>query len=214
MERGSLYWTRCVAHFPDLILENIAELLCISILCWEQETLQSHLQPSMIAWTRMFVGKYFLWLGYHMIMTAYLTLESMDQLKQPLQSMSISNEWAGCAWAKKDERKAVKKIIMDEYSFWHNTVYSSKTIGPFVCIFWEWFIVRIRTRKSNIIAQSMKFKKQINNPKEYKWIEETNLFLLELWHWQVRQLLHYSFPFSLQTPCQKNSKYFLEQLIH
>ena len=64
--------------------------------------------------------------------TAFLTLESMYEMKDALQIMFVSREWNGCAWAKKDDGKAVKQIVMDEHIFWPSVVYSIKTTKPLV----------------------------------------------------------------------------------
>ncbi|KAJ9542821.1 hypothetical protein OSB04_029327 [Centaurea solstitialis] len=64
--------------------------------------------------------------------TAFLTLESMFELKQGLQTMFITNEWSICAWENKPEGKAIKKIVMDDRNFWPSVVYSIKTTKPLV----------------------------------------------------------------------------------
>lgn len=56
----------------------------------------------------------------------------MYELKQPLQQMFVSTEWSNCAWAKKSDGIAVKKIVMDEVYFWPSVVYSMKTTKPLV----------------------------------------------------------------------------------
>ncbi|CAH1445099.1 unnamed protein product [Lactuca virosa] len=64
--------------------------------------------------------------------TAFLTLESMYELKQPLQQMFVSTEWSNCAWAKNSDGIVFKKIVMDEVYFWPSVVYSMKTTKPMV----------------------------------------------------------------------------------
>lgn len=64
--------------------------------------------------------------------TTFLTIQSMYELSEPLQQMFVSTEWGSCNWAKKADGKEIKKIIMDERSFWPSVVYSLKTTKPLV----------------------------------------------------------------------------------
>ncbi|XP_057808409.1 uncharacterized protein LOC131022882 [Salvia miltiorrhiza] len=109
-KRTSLYWTPCAAHCIDLMLEKIVDFELN-----KKVAKKDLLRPAATRFA-----------------TAYLTLESMYELKQPLQHMFVSRDWKGCAWAKKDEGKAVRKIIMSDNSFWASVVYSIKTTKPLV----------------------------------------------------------------------------------
>jgi len=63
--------------------------------------------------------------------TAYLTLQSMQNLRQPLEAMFASSEWSSCSWAKKAEGKDVKKVIFNR-NFWSSVGYAIKTTKPLV----------------------------------------------------------------------------------
>ena len=66
--------------------------------------------------------------------TAYLTLKSILQSRQPLQSMFTSEKWASSAWANKSEGKEIRKIILKDKSFWPSVVYAIKTTKPLVVV--------------------------------------------------------------------------------
>lgn len=82
--------------------------------------------------TRKFAEKDLLRPAITRFATSFFILESLHGLKQPLQSMFVSREWSNCAWAKKDDGKVVKKIVMDEKTFWSSVVYSIKTSKPLI----------------------------------------------------------------------------------
>ncbi|KAM7511692.1 hypothetical protein LguiB_010567 [Lonicera macranthoides] len=65
--------------------------------------------------------------------TAYLTLQSMQSLRQPLEAMFASAEWSKCSWAKKAEGKDVRKVIFNR-AFWSSVGYTIKTTKPLVSV--------------------------------------------------------------------------------
>ncbi|XP_062102910.1 uncharacterized protein LOC133813893 [Humulus lupulus] len=133
-KRKSLYWTPCAAHCIDLMLEKIGELLQHKNALLKVKRVRNfiHNHPWVLSLTRKFAKKDLLRPAVTRFSTAFLTLESMHQLKQPLQMMFVSKEWSSCAWAKKPEGKAMKKIIMNDNTFWPSVVYSIKTTKPLV----------------------------------------------------------------------------------
>jgi len=48
--------------------------------------------------------------------TAYLTLQSMFEMKQGLEQMFTSKEWEGCTLSKKSEGREIKRIILRDGS--------------------------------------------------------------------------------------------------
>ena len=133
-KRKKLYWTPCAAHCIDLMLEKIGELpqQKNALLKAKRVSTFIHNHQWVLCLTRNFANKDLVRPAATRFATAFLTLESMYELKQLLQMMFVSNEWASCAWAKRPEGKAVKAIIMDEHIFWPSVVYSIKTTRPLV----------------------------------------------------------------------------------
>lgn len=66
--------------------------------------------------------------------TAYLTLDRMLSLKQPLEQMFTSKEWDDCSWAKKSNGKEIKRVILRDGSFWSSMFYALKTTRPLVSL--------------------------------------------------------------------------------
>jgi hypothetical protein len=62
--------------------------------------------------------------------TAYLTLQSMYELKEPLQAMFTSSDWYRSTYGKTSEGKQVRKIVLDEARFWESVAYAIKTTRP------------------------------------------------------------------------------------
>ena len=63
--------------------------------------------------------------------TAFLILQSIYQVRQPLEAMFTSEEWIGSSYANKSEGKEVRKIILKDKNFWPSLIYSIKTTKPF-----------------------------------------------------------------------------------
>ncbi|KAH6785783.1 hypothetical protein C2S51_038238 [Perilla frutescens var. frutescens] len=130
----SLYWTPCAAHCIDLMLEKIGELSQHKNALLKAKKVSNfiHNHQWVLSLFRKFTKNDLLRPAAARFFTAYLTLESMLQLKQPLQMMFVYQEGSSCAWAKKVEEKDVKKIVMNDNTFWPSVVYSIKTIKPLV----------------------------------------------------------------------------------
>jgi hypothetical protein len=57
--------------------------------------------------------------------TAYLTLQSMIDLKQPLEAMFTCTEWASSRYATTKEGENAKKTILDS-RFWKSVSYAGE----------------------------------------------------------------------------------------
>ncbi|KAH6756958.1 hypothetical protein C2S53_009192 [Perilla frutescens var. hirtella] len=133
-KRKRLYWTPCAAHCIDLMLERIRELPQTKNVVLKAKRVANFIYNHqwVLSLARKYAQKDLLRPAITRFATVFLTLDNMYELKQPLQMMFVSKEWSGCAWAKKDEGKAVKKIIMNDKAFWHNVVYCIKIAKPLV----------------------------------------------------------------------------------
>lgn len=63
--------------------------------------------------------------------TAYLTIQSMINLRQPLEAMFASSEWSRHALSKKPEGKTVKRCIFNP-NFWTSMSYAVRSTKPLV----------------------------------------------------------------------------------
>ncbi|XP_031131697.1 uncharacterized protein LOC116033083 [Ipomoea triloba] len=64
--------------------------------------------------------------------TAYLTLQSIYQVRQPLEAMFTSEKWTNSSYASKADGKEVRKIILKDNNFWPSSIYAIKTTKPLV----------------------------------------------------------------------------------
>ncbi|GFP92431.1 hypothetical protein PHJA_001387300 [Phtheirospermum japonicum] len=117
-KRTRLWWTPCASHCIDLMLEKI-------------ESLPQHKNALLKAKKRKHAGRDLLRPAATRFATAYLTLQSILDMRQPLESMFASVEWSQSSYSRKDEGKAVKKIIFDR-AFWLSVAYAIKTTKPLV----------------------------------------------------------------------------------
>ncbi|KAL4574601.1 hypothetical protein LXL04_021435 [Taraxacum kok-saghyz] len=133
-KRKTLYWTPCAAHCIDLMLEKIGDepeqKTCLLKAKKVSNFIYNH--QWVLALARKFLGKYLLRPASTRFATAFLTIQSIGDLKEPLQQMFVSSEWSSSAWGKKEDGRAIKKIIMDERVFWPSVVNSIKTTKPLV----------------------------------------------------------------------------------
>lgn len=133
-KRKSLYWTPCVAHCIELMLEKIAELPQQKKALRKAKRVCNFIYNDqwILNLAKKFAKKDLIRPTTTRFATAFLTLENMYNLQQPLQAMFVSNEWLNSPWAKKINAKAIRNIIMDEDLFWPCVDYSIKTTKPLV----------------------------------------------------------------------------------
>ncbi|KAJ9555338.1 hypothetical protein OSB04_009952 [Centaurea solstitialis] len=127
-KRKSLYWTPCVAHCIDLMLEKIGELPRPKNALLKAKRVSNFIHTSSmgVEFNKKVYKERSSPTRYYKI--RYILFYSRKH--QSLQMMFVSNEWVGCAWAKEPEGMAVKTIVMDERKFWPSVVYSIKITKP------------------------------------------------------------------------------------
>ncbi|KAI0526896.1 hypothetical protein KFK09_002489 [Dendrobium nobile] len=133
-KRPHLYWTPCAAHCIDLMLERLGQLpqhkSAILKAKFVSKFIYNH--SWVLSLMRKFTDKEIINPAVTRFATAYLTLQRFKELRQPLEAMFASEEWDKSSWAKKQEGKHVKKIVMKDDSFWRSTNYALKTTRPLV----------------------------------------------------------------------------------
>ncbi|KAL0904189.1 hypothetical protein M5K25_026264 [Dendrobium thyrsiflorum] len=122
-KRKHLYWTPCAAHCIDLILEELDDLpqhkSTLSRVKKITKFIYNH--SWVLALMRKFSKKKIIHQAttnlYHMFATSYLKLQSMLDVRQPLEAMFTSTQWLNCAWAKKPKGKKIRRLILND-KFW------------------------------------------------------------------------------------------------
>ncbi|KAL0910117.1 hypothetical protein M5K25_021057 [Dendrobium thyrsiflorum] len=132
-KRKHLYWTPCVAHCIDLILEKLGELPQHKHALTKAKKITKFIYNHswVLALMRKFSKKKILRPAATRFATAYLTLESMLDARQPLEAMFTSTQWLSCAWAKKAKGKEIRKIVLND-RFWQSVLYAITTTRPLV----------------------------------------------------------------------------------
>ncbi|KAM0018998.1 putative HAT dimerization domain, ribonuclease H-like superfamily [Helianthus debilis subsp. tardiflorus] len=192
-KRKKLYWTPCAAHCIDLMLEKIGELPQHKNALLKAKKVSNFIYNHnwVLSLARKILGKDLLRPAATRFATAFLTIQSLYDSKDALQQMFVSNDWKNCAWAKKDDGKNVKKIIMDERTFWPSVVYTLQTTSPLV------EVLRIvdgeQTPAMGFLYGAMdgckeKIAKNLNNVQaSYKEIWD---IIDEKWDFQMHRALH------------------------
>ncbi|KAI0528848.1 hypothetical protein KFK09_001391 [Dendrobium nobile] len=133
-KRPHLYWTPCAAHCIDLMLERLGQLPQHKSALLKAKFVSKFIYNH--SWVlnlmRKFTDKEIIRPTVTRFATAYLTLQRFKELRQPLEAMFASEEWDKSSWAKKQEGKQVKKIVMKDDSFWRSINYALKTTTPLV----------------------------------------------------------------------------------
>ncbi|XP_028552961.1 uncharacterized protein LOC114580241 [Dendrobium catenatum] len=109
----------------DSIIDEVGEHLVVQIVIDNASSYKA------AALMRKFSKKEILRPAATKFATAYLTLESMLDDRQPLEAMFTSIQWLSCAWAKKAEGKEIRKIVLND-RFWQIVLYAITTTRPLV----------------------------------------------------------------------------------
>lgn len=133
-KRPHLYWTPCTAHCIDLMLEDIGKIPLVSRTLTRAVALTGYIYNHVFVLNMMrkFTKQANLVrAGKTRFATCYLTLKSIHKHKNSLRAMFISEEWVSSKWAKEAKgKRSAETVLMP--SFWNNTVYILKAMGPLV----------------------------------------------------------------------------------
>lgn len=133
-ERKHLYWTPCVAHCIDLMLEDIGKLPmvkdAIKKCIYMNGYIYSH--TSLVNMMRKFTKERNLHRpSITRFATSFITLSHYHKEKNNLRKLVTSEEWNNSKWPKEAGGKKVRTYILQE-SFWKQVLYALKLIGPLV----------------------------------------------------------------------------------
>ncbi|XP_024019225.1 uncharacterized protein LOC112090946 [Morus notabilis] len=133
-KRKHLFWTPYAAHCIDLIFEKLGELPQHKRALLKAKKISNYVynHPWVLSLMRKFTKRDIVRPAATRFATAYLTLECIYRLMQPLQSMFVSEEWNNSSYAKKPDGKEVKKIVMKDNQFWVIVGYVLKSTQPIV----------------------------------------------------------------------------------
>ncbi|KAL0906436.1 hypothetical protein M5K25_024931 [Dendrobium thyrsiflorum] len=132
-KRKHLYWTPCAAHYIDLILEQLGDLPQHKNALSKAKKITKFIYNHswVLALMRKFSKKEIIRPATTRFATSYLTLQSILDVRQPLEAMFTSTQWLNSAWGKKPEGKEVRRHILND-KFWASVTYAILSTRPLV----------------------------------------------------------------------------------
>ena len=132
-KRPHLYWTLCVAHCIDLMLEDIGKLPLIKKTIQRGVSLVGFIYShfSTLSLLRQFTNKRELVRHVTNFATFYLSLQRLHQKKGNLRKMFTSDEWSNSKLSKEAKRREATKIVLMP-SFWNQVVFTLKVMAPLI----------------------------------------------------------------------------------
>ena len=113
-KRKHLYWTPCVAHCLDLMLEDIAGIGMIKRTMSRAITLTGYIynHTGVLNMMRQFTGqRELLRPAKTRFATSFLTLASLHRSKDNLRKMFVSDDWGNSRWARESKGKKSKRLF-------------------------------------------------------------------------------------------------------
>ncbi|RDX83186.1 hypothetical protein CR513_35926, partial [Mucuna pruriens] len=121
-KKTKLFWSPCVDHCLDLVLEDIEELpVFYNTIANAKKSLPTYIGLH---------GQYSKGRELTRFATSYLTLNCIKQQKNALRSMFASEEWATSSHASKSEAKQVMNLVLSDGRFWKSITYCLKCVIP------------------------------------------------------------------------------------
>ncbi|XP_020682348.1 uncharacterized protein LOC110099509 [Dendrobium catenatum] len=132
-KRTHLYWTPCAAHCIDLILEDLGDLPQHKSALSRAKKITKFIYNHswVLSLMRKFSKKEIIRPATTRFATSYLTLQSLMEVRQPLEAIFISTEWLNSAWGKKSDGNEIRKIILND-KFWATVNYAILSTRPLV----------------------------------------------------------------------------------
>ncbi|XLS52131.1 hypothetical protein HN51_012808, partial [Arachis hypogaea] len=132
-KRKNLYWTPCAAHCIDLMLEDFEKKLDLhkdTIAKGRKLTTYIYSRTSLISLLQQHTkGRDLVRPGMTQFATSYLTLGSLNEKKNPIIRMFISDEWKESKCSKTRDGKNIENIVLDKI-FWGNIIHCLRGAYP------------------------------------------------------------------------------------
>ncbi|KAL0922865.1 hypothetical protein M5K25_006896 [Dendrobium thyrsiflorum] len=132
-KRKHLYWTPCAAHCIDVILEELGDLPQHKNALSKAKKITKFIYNYswVLALMKKFSKKEIIRPATTRFATSYLTLQSILDVRQPLETMFTSTHWLNSEWGKKPERKEIRRQILND-KFWASVTYAILSTRPLV----------------------------------------------------------------------------------
>jgi phosphoribosyl-ATP pyrophosphohydrolase len=134
-KRKILFWTPCVAHCIDLILEDFEKKLEVhQVIIAKGRRITSYIysRTILISMLRHFMKERDLIRhAATQFATVYLTLGCLNDHKMQLMTMFTSKQWSSCRFARIEEGKRIQNCVFDS-RFWHDVTICIKAVYPLI----------------------------------------------------------------------------------
>lgn len=132
-KRPRIFWTGCVAHTVDLMLEGISKLSGFARIIDQAKavTIFIYAHHKTLSMMRAYAKRDIVRPGATRFATCFLTLHSLYEKKAQLKNMFGSDEWHDCKHSKCVKGKNASDIVMS-YSFWNSVMVILKVFSPLV----------------------------------------------------------------------------------
>ncbi|RVW96149.1 hypothetical protein CK203_037756 [Vitis vinifera] len=138
-KRRKLWWTPCVAHCIDLMLEDIGKLNVHATTLSRARQVVKFIYGHtwVLSLMRTFTKNHeLLRPAITRFAIAFLTLQSLYKQKQTLIAM-FSEKWCSSTWAKKVEGVKTQSTVLFDPNFWPHVAFCIKTTVPLVSVLRE-----------------------------------------------------------------------------
>ncbi|XP_020531950.1 uncharacterized protein LOC18448660 isoform X2 [Amborella trichopoda] len=132
--RKNIFWTPCVAHSLDLVLESIGKMKKVADCLTKGKKITKFIynHSGVLSLMRYHTGgKDLLRPGITRFATNFLTLQSLVEHRAGLKRMILCDKWKESYHTKTPEAREVEKIILDA-SFWRKVEEVQKSVIPLV----------------------------------------------------------------------------------
>ncbi|KAL3506747.1 hypothetical protein ACH5RR_032129 [Cinchona calisaya] len=135
-KRKRLFWTPCVAHCIDLMLEDLEKkdiVHKVTIAKARKVVSYVYSWDTVVNWMKQFTkGKELIRPGLTRFATAYLTMRRLSEQKGALYNFFTSDKWKGSVYEGRKKGKQVYEIVFDNQGFWENLDICLKVVSPLI----------------------------------------------------------------------------------
>jgi hypothetical protein len=117
----SLYWSPCVTHCIDLMLEDMGKLPRIKEIIDSARSVTKYIynHTFVLSLMRQFTGnRELVRPAITRFTTSFISLQSLLNSMLELQRMFLSNEWFACVYSTKQDGQAIAQLVGHDQRFW------------------------------------------------------------------------------------------------
>jgi len=140
MERyPNLFWTPCVAHCIDLMLEDIGKIPFVRDIVESSKSITKLIynHASVLSLVRRFTNNNeLICYAITQFATSFISLQSLLNSMWDVKTMFLSQEWCALSIRCMLEREGICRLVSYDQSFWAGVEEVCAILEPFVRILW------------------------------------------------------------------------------